>query len=198
MKMGLTKTTGCSYNKKASTYKSKRCEKALTSTNQRSILEMLRGNTDGNSENKNAESGDNNPSEALQEQNVEMRSESCEQETESELNDSNWEQASAASVNSSQNISATQSTTLLEVCQTQEKWELQYPFVFYSTSNRGWLCHLFREYSEGDQYWRSVGVKLHKHPTETFKHHMENKKHINAKKKKQEIKNLLSKGSIYK
>ena len=114
------------------------------------------------------------------------------------MNDSDWEQASAASVNSSQNVSATQSTTLLEVYQTQEKWELQYPFAFYSTSNRGWLCYLFREYSEGDQYWRFVGVKLHKHPTETFKRHMENKKHINAKKKKQEIKNLLSKGSTYK
>ena len=119
--MGCTKTTSCSHNKKLSTYKSKRSEKALTSTNQRSILEMLRGNTDGNSENKNAESGDNNSSEALQEQNVEMRSESCEQETESESKDSDWEQASAASLNLSQNISATPSTTLLEVYQTQEK-----------------------------------------------------------------------------
>ena len=112
---------------------------------------MLRGNADGNSENKNAKSGDSNSSEALQEQNVEMRSESCEQETESESNYSDWEQASAASVNSSQNISATPSTTLLEVYQTQEKWELQYPFAFYSASNRGWLCHLCSEYSEGDE-----------------------------------------------
>ena len=39
---------------------------------------MLQGEGDGNSENKNAESGDNNSLEALQEQNVEMRSESCE------------------------------------------------------------------------------------------------------------------------
>ena len=39
---------------------------------------MLLGNVDGNSENKNAESGDNNSLEALQKQNVEMRSESSE------------------------------------------------------------------------------------------------------------------------
>ena len=57
---------------------SKQSEKALTSTNHRSILEMLQGEGDGNSENENAESGDNNSLEALQEQNIEMRSESCE------------------------------------------------------------------------------------------------------------------------
>ena len=159
---------------------------------------MFRGNADGNSENKNAKSGDNNSLEALQEQNVEMRSESCEWETESESNDSDWEQASAASVNLSQNISVTPSTTLLKVHQTQEKWELQYLFAFYSTSNRGWLCHLCNEYGEGDEYWGSVGVKLHEHPTETFKSYMESKKHTDIKKKNQEIKNLLSKGSTYK
>ena len=90
---------------------------------------MLWGNVDGNSENKNAESGDNSL-EALQKQNVEMRSESIERETESESNDSDWQQPSAVSVNSSQNISAIPSTTLLEIYQTQEKWELRYPFPF--------------------------------------------------------------------
>ena len=53
--MGHTKTTGCSHNKKVSTYKSKRSEKVLTSANQKNILEMLRDNGDGNSENKNAD-----------------------------------------------------------------------------------------------------------------------------------------------
>ena len=55
--------------------------------------------------------------------NRELRSDSSEQRTESELDYSDWEQAPAASVNLSQNISATPSTTLLEVYQTQEKWE---------------------------------------------------------------------------
>ena len=72
--------------------------------------------------------------------NRELRSDSSEQRTESELDYSDWEQAPAASVNLSQNISATPSTTLLEVYQTQEKWEFRYPFVFYSTSNRGANC----------------------------------------------------------
>ena len=80
--MGCTETTGCSQNKKVSIYKSKQSAKALSFTNQRSILEMLWDNADGNSKNMNAESGDNNSLEALQEQNV--RSESCQQETESE------------------------------------------------------------------------------------------------------------------
>ena len=39
---------------------------------------------------------------------------------------------------------------------------------------------------------------MYEHPTGTFKRHMESKKHTDTKKKKQEIKNLLSKGSIYK
>ena len=59
-----------------------------------------------------------------------MRSESCKQETESESNYSDWEQTSAALVNSDHNILATPNTTLLEVY-----------FTFYSASNRGWLCH---------------------------------------------------------
>ena len=81
-----------------------------------------------------------------------MGSESSEWETESELNDPDWEQASAASVHLSQNISATPSTTLLEISQTQEKWELRYSFAFCTLSNRGWLCHLCSEYGEGDEY----------------------------------------------
>ena len=115
-----------------------------------------------------------------------MRSESCKQETESESNYSDWEQASVALVNSDHNILATPNTTLLEVY-----------FTFYSASNRGWLCHLCSKCNEGDEYWRSVGIKLHEHPKDTFKRHMESKKHTNTKKKKQEIKNLLSKGNIY-
>ena len=126
--------------------------------------------------------------ETLQEQNVEMRSEPSERETESESNDSDRVQVPAVSVNSSQNISATLDTTFLEVYQTQEKWELRYPFSFYSASNRGWLCHLCNKYGEGDECWRPVGVKLHEHSTKTFKCHMESKKHTDAKKKKQKSK----------
>ena len=45
-------------------------------------------------------------------QNIEMRTEFSERETVHELNDSDWEQALAASVNLSQNISALQSNLL--------------------------------------------------------------------------------------
>ena len=43
---------------------------------------MLQDNADKNSKKKNAESGDNNSLEILQEQNIEMRSDSSEQRTE--------------------------------------------------------------------------------------------------------------------
>ena len=71
---------------------------------------------------------------------------------------------------------------MLEVYQTQEKRELRHPFAFYSASNIGWLCHLCSKYGEGDEYRRSFGVKLHEHPTETFKRQMESKKHTDAKR----------------
>ena len=105
-----TKTIVCSYNIKAPTYRSKWTEKASTSTNQRSILEMLWGNVDGTSANKNAECGENDSLRTLQEQNIETRSEFSEQETDSKSNDSDWEQAS---VNLSHNISCTPNSTLL-------------------------------------------------------------------------------------
>ena len=81
-------------------------------------------NADGNSATENTESGDKNSQKTPQEQHIEMRRDSSEQETESESNDSDWYQASAASVNLSQKISAAPSTTLLEVYQTKEKSEL--------------------------------------------------------------------------
>ena len=53
--MDCTKTSGCSHNKNTFKCKSKQIEKDWT-FNQRSILEILGGNADGNLENKNAES----------------------------------------------------------------------------------------------------------------------------------------------
>ena len=84
----------------------------------------------------------------------------------------------------------------LEAHQIQEKWELRYPFAFYSVAKKSRLCRMCSEYGKGDYYWRNVGVKLYEHPTDTFERHIKSKKHQDSKKKK-EIKNLLSKGSIY-
>ena len=85
----------------------------------------------------------------------------------------------------------------LEAHQIQEKWELHYLFAFYSAAQKGWLCQMCSEYGKGDDYCRNVGAKLHEHPTDTFECHIKSKKDQDSKKKKQEIKNLLSKGSIY-
>ena len=85
----------------------------------------------------------------------------------------------------------------LEAHQIQEKWELRYLFAFYSAAQKGWLCQMCSEYGKGDDYCRNVGAKLHEHPTDTFECHIKSKKDQDSKKKKQEIKNLLSKGSIY-
>ena len=109
--MGRTKTPGCSHNKKASTYKSKRIEKGSTSTNQRSILGYFGVGLMGIQQ--ISESGDNSL-ENLLEQKTKMRNKSSERETEREFIYLDWEQVNL-SVNSSQNISAMLDTTFIEV-----------------------------------------------------------------------------------
>ena len=156
---------------------------------------MLWGNADENSENKNAESVDNNSLESLQKQNVEMRSESSEQETESESNDLDWEQPSAVSVNLSQNISAIPSTTLLEVYQTQEKWELQYPINLHliEVGCAIYVANTVKGMNIEGLLKSNCMSTPQRHSNITWK-----VKNILTQKRKKQIKNLLSKGSIYK
>ena len=47
-------------------------------------------------------------------------------------------------------------------------------------------------------YWRTKSVRLNEHPRRLFSDHASSKKHTNSVSKRQEIKSLLVKGSIYK
>ena len=82
--------------------------------------------------------------------------------------------------------------------QIQEKWEENFLFACYSAHHKGWLCLVCSEYGSGDEYWGSRAVPLHEHPTVTFIRHESSKKHTNSIKKKQELKHMLTKGTIYK
>ena len=82
--------------------------------------------------------------------------------------------------------------------QIQEKWESKFLFTIYSTKERGWLCKVCAEYSEGTEQWKTVNVKLHENPTRTFLGHENSKKHVNVLKKQRQVRKILTKGTIYK
>ena len=86
----------------------------------------------------------------------------------------------------------------LVVHQSREKWENLYPFLFFSSSKNGWLCIVCSEYGEGDEFWRTKGVKQGEHPNGTFFTHEKSKKHTKAVSKRAEVKRFFSKRNIYK
>ena len=89
-----------------------------------------------------------------------MRNKSSERETEREFIYLDWEQVNL-SVNSSQNISAMLDTTFIEVSQQR-------------------CC----KSSDGDEYQMSTGIKLHEHPIDPFKCHIESKKQTDVTRKR--------------
>ena len=73
-----------------------------------------------------------------------------------------------------------------------------YPFLFFFSSKNEWLCIVCSEYGEGDEFWRTKGVKQGEHPNRTFFTHEKSKKHTKAVSKRAEVKRFFSKRSIYK
>ena len=72
------------------------------------------------------------------------------------------------------------------------------PFFFFSSSKNGWLCIVCSEYGEGDEFWRTKGVKQGEHLNRTFFTHGKSKKHTKAVSKHAEVKRFFIKRSIYK
>ena len=52
----------------------------------------------------------------------------------------------------------------LVVHQAYRKWENLYLLIHYSAATNSWLSKVCSEYDEGDEYWRTKGVKLLEHP----------------------------------
>ena len=75
--------------------------------------------------------------------------------------------------------------TLLQIHQIQTKWEVSFPFAFYSYSKDGWLCKPCSEHHMGERndFWRFEAVKLHVHPNRVFSKHADSLKHKAAEKK---------------
>ena len=85
----------------------------------------------------------------------------------------------------------------LQAHQIQSKWEQLFPFAYFSANQNGWLCKICGEYGDGDDYWRTKAVKLQELPKHILTNHEKGKKHSAAKGKKIEMKNILSRGKIY-
>ena len=73
------------------------------------------------------------------------------------------------------------------IMQSQEHWEIGYPFVFYSVKEKGWLCKICTENGEGE-YWRTKAVKIRERPNRRFVKHQGSVIQVKAMKKQQSVK----------
>lgn len=76
-------------------------------------------------------------------------------------------------------------------------WEMQFFWVYYSSSKVGWFCNNCEECSDtGDQYWKTIPRKYDEHLHLFFTEHIESSKYIQSFKNNQEVKQILKKGGI--
>ena len=67
----------------------------------------------------------------------------------------------------------------------------------YSALGVGWLCKTCSECGDGE-YWRLKAVKLWEHAKRTFEKHKRSEKHVAAVTNHLEVKQMLSRGTMYK
>ena len=77
------------------------------------------------------------------------------------------------------------------------KWEKQFLWANYSLNKVGWFYKTCEEYSDTiDQHWKTLPRKHNEHPHSFFTEHVKSSKYIQSVKNKQEIKQILKKGTI--
>ena len=60
-------------------------------------------------------------------------------------------------------------------------WEMQFPWVYYSSSKVGWFCNNCEQCSDTeDQYWKTKPRKYDEHPHLLFTEHIESSKDIQS------------------
>ena len=188
--MERPKTTGCSHNKSSVTQRSER--KILTSGGQKKLTDLFKSNvqekaTISDTEQQSTSSSLSSPSSSVESTPVNISYDVNENESsDSPSNDENMDTKAPIDGRSH-----------LVVHQPREKWKNLYPFLFFSSYKNGWLCIVCSEYGEGDEFWRTKGVKQGEHPNRTFYTHEKSKNHTKAVLKRGEVKRFFSKGSIY-
>ena len=199
LKMGRNKTTGGSHNKKASTYKLKRMFKPQNKNKQSTLFKFLKYSRDVD----NNEDSRQNEMEPCEEFPTEGTEESIYNSSDIEVNSSNDEdldvdvnkETSKDEIDREVLNYLNKDNSYFSAHQILEKWESKFLFAIYLAKERGWLCKVCTEYSEGTEQWKIVIVKLHEHPTSTFLGHENSKKHLNALKKQREVRKILTKGT---
>ena len=77
------------------------------------------------------------------------------------------------------------------------KQETKYPWAYFNHSKNKWYCKTCKEHSKsGDPHWKALLCKHNEHPSQFFFDHENSSKHLNSIKNKQEILNVISKGTI--
>ena len=189
--MGRPKTTGCSHNKSSTTYRSDR-EILTTSGSQNKLTDLFKSKvqekaTLSDNEQQSTSSLFSSPSSSVGIVPVNISSDVNENESSDNPSDHENMDTNAPS----------DGRSYLVVHRSREKWENLYPFLFFSSKN-GWLCIVYSEYGEGDEFWIAKGVTQGEHPNCTFFTHEKSKKHTKIVSKRAEVKRFFSKRSIYK
>ena len=186
--MRRNNTTGGSHKKKASTYKSKRIFKPQNKNKQSILLKFLKYSQDVDN-NEDSRPNEMEPCEEFPTKGTEKliyNSSDSEVSSSSDEDldvDVNEEETSKDEIDREVPNYLNKDNSYFSAHQIQEKWESKFPFTIYLATERGWLCKVCTEYSEGTEMWKAVAVKLYEHPTRTFLGHKNSKKHVNALKK---------------
>ena len=93
--------------------------------------------------------------------------------------------------NNNQERKSVDGRPFLKIMQSHEHWETG----SWPKKRSGYVnMYYWRKY----EYWRTKAIKMWKHPYRTFLKHQESIRHVEATKKRQECKRVLTKGNIYK
>ena len=198
--MGRLKSTGGSHNKSSSTYRSANRLAGVTGKHPSKQTSLVNFFQRKEAEENEPSTSSSNMNETNQDITSMSDHETSSSEKEYDMSDS--EVSSSDSSEEENNIIDIEDHVIdgrsyLREHQTQAKWEEKYEFAIYSASGGGWLCKTCSEYGDGE-YWRLKAVKIWEHPIRTFEKHKHSAKHVAANKKRLEVKQMLSRGTVYK
>ena len=206
--MSRLKATGNSHKKKSTTYESKRSKPSKQLDRQRTFFDTFRkeyvstSSTVNNDEDQQLTDNEtemqiDTPSENMTDafdESEESTHDSDDSSNDSEENELEIQHETITIENNKKE--SVDGKSFLKNMQSHEYWETGYPFKFYSTKEKVWLCKICSEYDESE-YWYTKAVKVWEHPNRTFLKHQESVRYVEAMKKRQECKSML-KQVIYK
>ena len=191
--MGGNKTTGDRHNKNSSKYKSTRTAFKIDKRQQHTLMKFLKNVRSVEEEDESQYSVNNNIESIITD--TETSPPTIDLEDKISIEEINSKEVSTGDETS--NFKAIQNNYIM-LHQIQEKRETAYHFAIYSAKQKGCLCKACSEFAEGTENWITLAAKLNQHPTRTLEGHVQLRKHTSTIRTRQEVKQMLVKGQVYK